>query len=93
VSDAPLSALENVSAAAEACRDRLMGENGLSAGKLAELDEAVEKLRARQEAVRARTAKAYRQSLRILRGNPSAAARQYPEAMENLRRLEGTDED
>ena len=93
LSDASLSALENVAAAAEACRDRLMGENGLSAGKLAELDEAVKKLRARQEAVRARTAKTYRQSLRILRGNPSAAARQYPEAMENLRRLEGTDED
>lgn len=93
LSEATLSALENVAAAAEAYRDRLAGEGEAFAQKWAELDETAKKLRERQTGVRARTAKTYRQSLRILRGNPSAAAKQYAEAMENLRRLEESNED
>ena len=93
LSEATLSALENVAAGAEACRDRLAGEGEAFAQKWAELDEAAKKLRERQAGVRARTAKSYRQSLRILRGNPTAAAKQYAEAMENLRRLEENNED
>lgn len=93
LSEATLSALENVILAAETYRDRLTGDGETADQRRAELNETVEKLRARQEAVRARTEKTYRQSLRILRGNPSAAARQYAEALENLRRLGGTRRD
>ena len=56
--------------------------------KREELDAAVRRLRERQAAVRARTAGSYRPALRILRGNPSAAANhQYGDAMESLRRI------
>ena len=52
------------------------------------VDAAVRRLRERQAAVRARTAGSYRPALRILRGNPSAAANhQYGDAMESLRRI------
>ncbi|MEA4942483.1 MAG: hypothetical protein VB094_08105 [Oscillibacter sp.] len=93
LSEAKLSALENVVSATEACRDRLEGSGEAFAQKRAELDEAVEKLRERQTVVRARTAKTYRRSLRILRGNPTAMAKQYADAMESLRRLGGMHKD
>lgn len=93
LSEAKLSALENVASAMEACRDRLEESGEAFAEKRAELDEAVKKLRERQAAVRARTTKTYRRSLRILRGNPSAIAKQYADAMENLRRLGGMHKD
>ena len=92
LSEAKLSALENVASAMESCRDRLeCGE--AFAQKRAEFDDAVKKLRERQAVIKARTAKTYRQSLRILRGNPSAMAKEYAEAMENLRRLGGMHKD
>ena len=92
LSEAKLSALENVASAMESCRDRLeCGE--AFAQKRAEFDDAVKKLRERQTVIKARTAKTYRQSLRILRGNPSAMAKEYAEAMENLRRLGGMHKD
>lgn len=88
LSDAKLSALENVAAAMEACRDRLEDGEQAAAQKRAELDAALERLRERQAAVRARTAGAYRGPVRILRANPSASAkRQYAETLETLRRL------
>ncbi len=55
----------------------------------AEVDVWLERLRDREAAIRTRSAKTYRQALRILRGNPSAAARRFPEVMETLRRLSG----
>ena len=91
-SEAKLSALENVASALEVCRNQL-DENEMLGEKRAELDAAVEKLRERKSAVKARTVKTYRRSLRILRGNPSAMAGQYAEAMENLRRLGGMHRD
>ena len=41
----------------------------------------------REASIRARTARRYRQSLRILRGNPSASAKAFAEALESLRKL------
>jgi len=93
LSEAKLSALENVVSATEACRDRLEGSGEAFAEKRAELDEAVKKLRERQAVIRTRTAKTYRRSLRILRGNPTAMAKQYADAMESLRRLGGMHKD
>lgn len=93
LSEAKLSAIENVASATEACRDRLEESGEAFTQKRAELDEAVEKLRERQTVVRARTAKTYRRSLRILRGNPTAMAKQYADAMESLRRLGGMHKD
>lgn len=94
LSEATLSALENVALAAEAHRDQLDGETGKTdLRRRAELDAAVKTLRSLQETVRSRTEKTYRQTLRILRANPSAAAKQYAEAMEKLRRLEGSREE
>lgn len=88
LSEAKLSALENVAAALESCRDKLAAGTQAAAQKREELDAAVRRLRERQAAVRARTAGSYRPALRILRGNPSAAANhQYGDAMESLRRI------
>ena len=54
----------------------------------ADLDEAIEKVREREAAIRVRTARTYQRSLRILRANPSAKARkELSEALEALRKL------
>lgn len=91
--DAKLKALENISAAAEKYRATLENGEEAFAGKRAELDELLQKLREHHARVRSRTAKTYRQSLRILRANPSAKAKQFAEAMESLRKLEGMHRD
>ena len=44
-------------------------------------------VRDREAAIRARTARTYQKSLRILRANPSAIAREFGEAMDTLRKL------
>ncbi len=49
--------------------------------------ELLEKLRARQAALRTRASRPYHRSLRILENNPSAAARDLQEALEALRKL------
>lgn len=54
----------------------------------AELTEALEKARAWEQLIRARTARTYRRSLRILRGNPSAIAKEFGEALDALRKLD-----
>lgn len=86
--DAKLRALENISAAAEAYRATLENGEEAFAEKRAELDEMLQKLREHYDRVRGRTAKTYSQSLRILRANPSAKAKQFAEALESLRKLE-----
>lgn len=53
----------------------------------------LEQLRDREAVIRARTARRYRQSLRILRGNPSATAKAFSEALESLRKLGDRRED
>ena len=57
----------------------------ISEERRAEITEALEKIRLYEARVRTRTEKAYRHAMRILRGNPSASAKDYSEAMEDLR--------
>lgn len=88
---AKLEALRTIADALETCRDHLADIPDLTAEALeerrADLAEAIEKVRERESAVRARSAKTYRRSLRILQGNPSAMAREFGEAMDALRKL------
>ncbi len=74
------------------CRDHLADIPDLTEAALeerrADLDEAIEKVREREAAIRVRTARTYQRSLRILRANPSAKARkELSEALEALRKL------
>ena len=89
--DAKLTALANIQEALEAYRDRLAAARDLTEESLearrAEVQQLLDRLRDREASIRARTARRYRQSLRILRGNPSAKASRYAEALEELRRL------
>ena len=89
--DAKLTALANIQEALEAYRDRLavardLTEESLEARR-AEVQQLLDRLRDREASIRARTARRYRQSLRILRGNPSASAKAFAEALESLRKL------
>ena len=89
-----LDILDTISDALETCRDHLSDIPDMTADALAErradLNEAIEKVRDRQAAIRARTARPYQRSLRILRANPTAKARQaLSEALESLRKLGG----
>ena len=87
-----LDILDTISDALESCRDHLADIPDLTADALAErradLTEAIEKVRDRKATIRARTARTYQRSLRILRANPSAKARQeLSEALDALRKL------
>ncbi len=77
--------LDALSAIAEALE---RGRANLPENLRDDLDEALEKVRARQAALRTRSPKPFRQSLRILRGNPSAVAREFQEALDSLRHLD-----
>lgn len=91
--DAKLEALRTISETLESCAARLEGAKDQAgeaiAARRAEIADAMEKIRTRESAIRSRTSKNYERSLRILRGNPSASAKKYAEALENLRRLGG----
>lgn len=88
---AKLEALRTIADALETCRDHLEEIPELTGEALearrADLAEAIEKVRDRQAAIRARTARTYQRSLRILRANPSAIAKEFEEAMDALRKL------
>ena len=88
---AKLEALAAIADALTTCRDHLDGLPDLSEAALeerrAELEEAIGRIRRREAAIRAREPRHYRRSLRILRGNPSAIAREFGEALETLREL------
>ena len=74
---AKLDVLETISDALETCRNHLDS-----------LDLTPERLEARRAGLRSRPANVYHRSLRILRGNPTAAAKaEFQEALEALRRL------
>lgn len=94
---AKLRAMDAVAEALEAYRRTLEETRELAGEALEEhrreVAEGLEKLRSEEARVRARTAETYRRSLRILRGNPSASAKKYAEALENLRRLGGMHRD
>ncbi|QUO36488.1 hypothetical protein KFE19_08510 [Dysosmobacter sp. Marseille-Q4140] len=93
---AKLKALRNIAQALEAYQARLESELTGEAleRRRAEISEALEKLRDREAAVRARTERTYRQAVRILRGNPTASSGgRLSEALESLRRLSDGDRD
>ena len=93
---AKLKALHNIAQALEAYQARLESELTGEAleRRRAEIGEALEKLRDREAAVRARTERTYRQAVRILRGNPTASSSgRLSEALESLRRLSDGDRD
>ncbi|WP_418725948.1 putative ABC transporter permease, partial [Dysosmobacter sp.] len=73
---AKLKALRNIAQALEAYQARLESELTGEAleRRRAEIAEALEKIRDREAAVRARTERTYRQAVRILRGNPTASS-------------------
>ena len=89
--NAKLSVLSAISTALEDCREHLDGLD-LSAGELEErragLDQAIQRVREREAAVRSRSAAPYHRSLRTLRAHPSAASGQFTEALEALKKLE-----
>lgn len=89
--NAKLEALHTIADALETCREHLADIPDLTGEALeerrAELTETIEKVRERQAVIRARTSKTYQRSLRILRGNPSAIAKEFEEAMDALRNL------
>ena len=90
---AKLEALKAIAEALETCREHLDSLPGLTEKSLAErradLEEAIGRLRRREAVIRAREPRSYRRSLRILRGNPSAMARDFGDALEALRELTG----
>ena len=94
---AKLTALDNIREALEAYQQRLRDAKDLTGealeARLAEVSQLLERLRDREADIRTRTAKRYRQSLRILRGNPSASAKSFSEALESLRKLADRRED
>ena len=94
---AKLKALDNIREALEAYRDRLETARDLTGealeARMVEVQQLLEQLRDREAVIRARTARRYRQSLRILRGNPSATAKAFSEALESLRKLGDRRED
>ena len=90
---AKLEALDTIAKALETCRDHLDSLPELTGEALeerrADLEDAIVRLRRREAVIRAQEPRSYRRSLRILRGNPSAAARGFGEALETLRELTG----
>lgn len=88
---AKLEALGVIADALETCRSHLSDRPDLTGEALearrVELEEAIGRLRRRETLLRAREPRVYRRSLRILRGNPSAAAKGFDEALETLREL------
>ena len=85
---AKLEILDTIDQALEQARDRLenAAADHLSAAR-EELSEIMDRVRDRRAALRARDPKTYRRSLRLLRNNPSAIAREFSEALETLRDL------
>lgn len=92
--EAKLEILHTMSNALEQARDHL-GESvdqtaETLAARRAELNELLEKLHRRESIIRNRSGQVYRRSLRILRGNPTARAKEFTEALESLRRASGS---
>ena len=88
---AKLEILDAIDQALDRAKDRLENAVDTTEERLAEsrkdLSEAVERVRERRAAIRSRDSRSYRRSLRVLRNNPSAIAREFSEALDNLRNL------
>ena len=93
-SGAKLDILRNITEVLENCAARLEDMKDQAGEAIAErkadITDAMENIRIREFAIRGRTSKFYGHALRILRGNPSAAAaKKYAEALESLRKMGG----
>jgi len=88
---AKLELLSTVSNALETCRDHLDSLTDMTPEELearrAELEEALQRVRDREAVIRSRSAAGYHRSLRILRANPSATAKEFGEVLEALKKL------
>ena len=88
---AKLDVLETVAEALITCRKHLDSLPNMTPEKLeirrVELDEIIRHVQERQAVIRSRPANAYHRSLRILRANPSATAKEFQEVWETLRNL------
>lgn len=88
---AKLLALDNIADVLEEYRARLEERKELADDALEqrrkEIAETMDRIHGRQAAIRSRSPHVYDRSLRILRGNPSARAREFSEALESLRKL------
>lgn len=89
--NARLELLSTISGALETCRDHLDSLPDLTPEALeerrAELDEVIRRVRARESAIRSGSTAVYHRSLRILRANPSASAKDFSEALAALKKL------
>ena len=82
--------LDQLSGQLELCRQQLEKVSDTAAEapeKLEEIAQALERIRRYRGRLLGAAAKTYRRSDRILRGNPSAKAGRYAEALEELRKL------
>lgn len=84
---ARMEILDAISDALESARARAEDSGEVLEKRKAELGEALERVRQRRYAVRTRSIRSYRSSLRLLRDNPTAHARGLDEALDALRSL------
>ena len=91
--EAKLGSLDAIAETLENCRDHVEDFTDMTAEAIAQrradLNEALERVRSRQESIRHRTAGAYRKATRLLRRNPSAVAKEFREALKSLQELDG----
>lgn len=89
---AKMEVLDTILDALETCQNRLETLSDAAEEHLEErrrdISETIEKVRERKQMVRTRTTRMYQKSLRILRANPTAMAKEFAEAMETLRNLD-----
>ena len=90
--EARTESLESIAETLEDCRSRLEDLPDLAAAALAErrgeLTAALERIQQRKLSLSSRT-EAYRRSAKLLRRHPSAAAKDFREALEILKNLDG----
>lgn len=85
---AKLEILDAIDQALDRAKQRLEDAVDVDlAEKRKDLAEAVERVRDRRAAIRSRNFRSYHRSLRLLRNNPSAKAKEFSEALEALRSL------
>ena len=91
--EAKLGSLDAIAETLENCRDHVEDFTDMTAEAIAQrradLNEALERVRSRQESIRHRTAGAYHKATRLLRRNPSAVAKEFREALKSLQELDG----
>ena len=91
--EAKLSALDAIAETLERCREELEELPDMAAEVLQsrrnDLTEALARIQERKERIRSRTTRTYHTASRLLRRNPSAAAKEFREALDILKKLDG----